>query len=65
MTTNREAIGRIHTLEKKAKEIEKGGNSKEQCYRMLKTYYHQWFVQSHATERQDIQIVLDRTYPDD
>jgi hypothetical protein len=65
MTTNREAKGRIYTLEKKAKELEENGHDKEQCYRMLKSYYHQWFVQSHGTERQDLQIVLDRTYPDD
>jgi len=65
MTTNREAKGRIYTLEKKAKELEENGHDKEQCLRMLKAYHNQWFTVSHATQRQDLQTVLDRTYPDD
>ena len=65
MTTNREAKARIYTLEKKAKELENNGHDKEQCYRMLKVYHNQWFTVSHATQRQDLQTVLDRTYPDD
>ena len=52
MTTNREAKGRIYTLEKKAKELEENGHDKEQCYRMLKVYHNQWFTVSHATQRQ-------------
>jgi hypothetical protein len=65
MTTNRDSRARIFRLGEKAKELEANGHDKEQALRFLKTYHNQWFVTSHATQRQDLITVLDRVYKDD
>jgi len=65
MTTNKDAKYRIEALTKKAEELEGNGHDKEKALKMLKTYHNQWFVTSHATQRQDLQTVLDRVWKDE
>ncbi len=67
MTTNKEARYRIEALMKKAQELEEKGYQKADGYviKILKTYHNQWFVTSHATQRQDLITVLDRVWKDD
>ena len=65
MTTNKEAKYRIQALVQKAQELEEKGHDREKCLRLLKTYHNQWFVTSHATQRQDLITVLDRVWKDD
>jgi len=67
MTTNKEARYRIEALMKKAQELEEKGYEKTDGYviKILKTYHNQWFVTSHATQRQDLITVLDRVYKDE
>ena len=67
MTTNKVARYRIEAMIKKAKELEEKGYGKTDVHviRMLKSYHNQWFVTSHATQRQDLITVLDRVWKDD
>ncbi len=67
MTTNKAALYRIEALMKKAKGLAEKGYEKTDGYviKCLKTYHNQWFVTSHATQRQDLITVLDRVWKDD
>ena len=60
-----EMQARRHALLRKAKEIERKGFSKVQCYNQLRQLHNQWFTTGYHAQRQDLVDVTDKVYPDE
>jgi orotate phosphoribosyltransferase-like protein len=62
MTTNKDAIARVYTLEKKGRELKEKGLGESQVRRQLDVYHNIWYVVSYTTKNDDLNKVMTRLF---
>jgi len=62
MTTNKDAIARVYTLEKKGRELKDKGLEEAQVRKQLDIYHNMWYVVSYTTKNDDLNKVMTRLY---
>jgi|MDTE01.2.fsa_nt_gb orotate phosphoribosyltransferase-like protein len=62
MTTNKDAIARVYTLEKKGRELKEKGLGESQVRKQLDIYHNIWYVVSYTTKNDDLNKVMTRLF---